>query len=81
MITFQDLICQKEFRSFSEQRLKIGLGNEKYEFPNKLPILYKYRALSDYSVKDILHNQITMSAIGSFNDLFDGAIHQYGTKE
>ena len=81
MIAFQDLICQKGFRSFVEQRLKIGLGNEKYEFLNELPILYKYRTLSDYSVKDILHNQITMSAIGSFNDLFDGAIHQYGTKE
>lgn len=81
MITFQDLICQKGFRQFAEQRLRIELGKEAYRFPDKLPTLYKYRAISDYSVKDILSNQLTMSAIGSFNDLFDGAIHEYGTRE
>lgn len=81
MITFQDLVCQESFRHFVEQRLKSGLGLETYAFPDKLPVLFKYRALSDYSIKDILNNQITLSAIGSFNDLFDGTIQQYGTKE
>lgn len=81
MITFLDLIQNNDFRTFVEKRLITGTKNPTYSFPKVFPVLYKFRPMSKYAVDDILAGQMTVTSIGEFNDLFDGAIHYYGTKE
>lgn len=79
MVTFLDLIKDIEFRKFSSNRLSVGTGNFDYFFPDILPPLYKYTRIEDYVIDNIINNQISATRIGEFNDLFDGAFHQYGT--
>lgn len=81
IITFFDLVQNEEFRTFVQNRLINGTKNPQYSFSDILPILYKYRPLTEYSVNDIIAGKITATNIGDFNDLFDGSIHQYGTEE
>lgn len=80
MITFFDLINKDDFRSFVSKRIAAN-SQEPYSFPSELPPLYKYRSLSAHAIDDIVNNKITLTSIGEFNDVFDGAIHQYGTME
>lgn len=81
MITFFDLVQDNNFRTYVESRLAEGTKNPEYSFPTVLPALYRYRPMSKYAVDDILAGHLTASSIGEFNDLFDGAMHNYGTKE
>ena len=81
IITFFDLVYDHEFRSFVEQRLRHGTENKTYHFEESFPPLYRYRPFSSYSIADILNYRINASNVAEFNDLFDGAFHQYGTKE
>ena len=81
MTSFFDVIQDINLRTFVRNRLAKGTENFGYSFPDTLPKLYKYRPLSDYAVNDIINNQMPATRIGEFNDLFDGAMHQYGTKE
>lgn len=76
-----DLIQQEDFRDFVSQRLAKATANLGYSFPSTFPKLYKYKQLSNYAVDDIINGQITLTSIGDFNDLFDGAMHRYGTEE
>lgn len=80
MITFFDLIQKEDFRDYVSKRIASG-SHEAYSFPKTLPLLYKYRSLSAYAVDDIVNNKLSLTAIGDFNDIYDGAIHQYGTME
>jgi len=80
MITFFDLIQKADFRSFVSKRIADNT-QKTYSFPSVLPPLYRYRSLSTYAIDDILNSKITLTSIGEFNDIFDGAIHQYGTME
>lgn len=80
MITFFDLIQKDDFRNFVEARIATHT-DEAYNFPSSLPKLYKYRSLSSHAIDDIINGKITLTAIGEFNDIFDGAMHQYGTAE
>lgn len=81
MITYFDLVSNEEFRDFVERRLATTQQNSPYLFSSYIPKLYKYRALSEYAVTDIINGQLTATNIGSFNDLFDGAMHRYGTDD
>lgn len=81
MISFLQLVQQEEFRDFVCNRLAKEDGNYPLSFPYHFPLLYRYRSLNDYAVKDILNNQFTLTSIGDFNDLYDGAMHRYGTQE
>ena len=63
------------------QRLRVGFSVPVFAFPKSFPRLYKYRGLSKYAVDDIVNHTATATSIGSYNDLFDGAIHKYGSKE
>ena len=81
MVTFFDLIQDNTFRTYVERRLATGTKNPEYSFPTVFPALYKYRPMSKYVVDDILAGRIMATSIGKFNDLFDGAMHNYGTKE
>lgn len=81
MVTFFDLLQDNVFRAYVENRLAIGTKNPKYSFPNVFPALYKYRPMSKHAVDDILAGRMMATSIGEFNDLFDGAMHNYGTKE
>ena len=80
MITYFDLIKRDDFRHFVFQRMGNSIGKP-YMVPGNFPKLYKYRPLSEYSIDDIINKKITLTAIGEFNDIFDGAIHQHGTDE
>lgn len=80
MTTFFDLLQQDEYRDFVSKRLLIA-SNTEYSFPSTLPKLYQYKPLSKYAIDDICSGQITATAIGEFNDLFDGAFHRYGTEK
>ena len=78
MITYFDLIEDDGFRSFVSKRIAEG-SQESYSFPPVLPLLYRYRSFSSFAVDDIVKNKITLSSIGEFNDIFDGAIHKCGS--
>ncbi len=80
MITFFDLIQNDDFRSFVSKLIADNIQHI-YSFPSVLPPLYRYRSLSTYAIDDILNSKITLTSIGEFNDIFDGAIHQYGNRE
>ena len=79
-MTYFDLIQKEEFRDFVSKRIDNSYL-EPFKFPKTLPKLYKYRPLSSYAVNDIINGRITLSSIGEFNDIFDGAMHQYGSKQ
>lgn len=80
VITFFDLLQQETFRNFVSNRLA-SASVVPYSFSPVLPKLYQYKPLSKYVVDDICSGYITATSIGEFNDLFDGAFHQYGTEE
>lgn len=80
VITYFDLVQRDNYRDFVSKRLAQGSGVP-YCFPNVLPKLYQYKPLTNYVVDDICSGQITASSIGEFNDLFDGAIHCYGSEK
>lgn len=81
MLTFLDVVQKESFRESVLQRLRAGISDPAFTFPERFPRLYKYRGLSEYAVNDIINHSVTATSIGSFNDLFDGAIHKYGSKE
>ena len=81
MLTFLDVVQKESFRESVLQRLRAGISDPAFAFPERFPRLYKYRGLSEYAVNDIVNHSVTATSIGSFNDLFDGAIHKYGSKE
>lgn len=80
LITFFDLLQQEEYRNFVSDRLSLA-SNTPYCFPEVSPKPYQYKPLTKYAVDDICSGQITATSIGEFNDLFDGAFHQYGSEE
>ena len=80
MITFFDLVQSDDFRNFVSNRIAKNV-EEGYTLRGKLPRLYKYRPLSPYAVDDIMNGKLSFSAIGEFNDIFDGAMHLYGSKQ
>lgn len=79
VITLLDLVQDAEFRLFVEQKIARETTNYNYHFQNKFPILYKYQSLSVHAVDNIVNEVLSTTRIGEFNDLFDGALHQYGT--
>ena len=81
MIYFHDLLQNDGFRSFVQKRIASHPGNEGYAFPSSFPPLFRYRPLSEYAIKDIVQDQFTLTSIGEFNDLFDGAFHMAYTQE
>ena len=80
IIFFQDLLIDSEFREYVFRRMTDWTGTP-YVIPETLPKLYRYKPLSEYAVDDIVNGKITATSIGEFNDIFDGAIHRYGTTE
>lgn len=75
-----NLIQKDDFRNFVSKRIADST-QKTYSFPSVFPPLYRYRSLSTYAIDDILNSKITLTSIGEFNDIFDGAIHQYGSTE
>ena len=70
----------KDFLSFVQNKISKETRSI-YRIPAVLPKLYRYRPLNKYTIDDIIKDKITITSIGEFNDVFDGAMHQYGTKE
>lgn len=81
MIYFHDLLQNDGFRSFVQKRIASHPGNEGYAFPSSFPPLYRYRSLSEHAINDIVQDQFTLTSIGEFNDLFDGAFHMAYTQD
>lgn len=75
LTNYYDIIRDSGFRSFVENRLAQSSGNIDYTFATEFPTLYRYRSISSYAVDDIVNEKITMTAIGEFNDIYDGVIH------
>ena len=78
---FIDIIIDEKFRAEVFEYMKTNLYIQSYEVQRNIPILYKYRTLSRYSVDDIIKSQFMASSISSFNDIFDGTIQAYGNIE
>ena len=76
MLTYFDLIQDKNFREFVTKRLSIRGKYFKHGMPICFPKLYRYRSFTNHAVDDIIAQAVTFTSIGSFNDLFDGAIHR-----
>ena len=76
-----DIIEEEQFRSETMAYLRESNGVESYSVPSPFPPLYKYRALSTYAVEDIMNHRFAATSIGSFNDVFDGAMHAYGDEK
>lgn len=74
-----DIIKEDEFLAECSEFLGTALHNE-YSVTDTLPLLYKYKRLSSYSVDDICSSRFTATAIGEFNDIFDGAIQRKGSQ-
>lgn len=81
MITFLDLVQQDEFRKFVSKKLAKETNKLQYSFPSSFPPLFKYCTFSKYAVDNVINGHATATSVGEFNDLFDGAIHQYGSQE
>lgn len=76
MLTYFDIIQDKLFREFVTKRLSICGKYFKHGMPIYFPKLYRYRSFTKYAVDDITTQAVTLTSIGYFNDLFDGAIHR-----
>ena len=81
LVTYDLIVNDKAFRTFVYHRIAKEIGKPQYCFPSTFPLLYRYRSLSEYAVSDIINDRITLSAIGGFNDLYDGTIPLHGTAE
>lgn len=76
-----DIVEEEQFRNETMAYLRKSHGVDSYSVSNPFPPLYKYRALSKYAVEDIINHRFAATSIGSFNDIFDGAMHAYGDEE
>ena len=81
MKTFLDIVKEPGYQNYVMEKLARISEDPKYHFPMKFPLLYRYTRIAPYSVDDIINNRITATSIGEFNDLFDGAVHRYGSEE
>lgn len=80
-VTFFELQKSKEFRLSVSKRIAAMNHDFGFSFPQCFPKLYKYRNLSNYAIEDLVNGKLTLTSIGTFNDLFDGAFHEFGTGE
>lgn len=80
-LTFFDVVQKDEFRESVIKRIRSNTQAKSFSFQTVFPKLYKYRPLSEYAVADIKGHHLTATSVGCFNDIFDGAIHRYGTEE
>lgn len=71
MRTFFDNINDKQFRDYVEKRIRSSSRNSNYSFPSAFPILYQYRGLNEFVIRNILNGQLSVSSVGSFNDIYD----------
>ena len=79
-MVFFDLQKDADFRIGVSKRIATMSNNFSFFLPDSFPVLYKYRNMSDFAINDILEGKITLTLIGAFNDLFDGAFHMYGSE-
>lgn len=78
MINFIELVQDPDFRNYAMSRLANNSKKKDYFFPEKYPKLFRYRSLTSYAIDDIINEQVSVTTIGEFNDLFDGSVHLYG---
>ena len=76
MMTLFKLTQDEVFRRSVEEKLRKESGKIEYCLPKKFPIVYRYRAFSDYAIDDIILGKISLTSIGEYNDPFEGAIHR-----
>lgn len=78
LLTYYDIVGKENFRKAVIDRLSENLAQEgrlPYEIPSTIPILYKYRSMSEYSVKDVVSSSLTFTSVEEFNDIFDSSVH------
>lgn len=80
-MTYFDIIQDATFRDYVKLRIAKDTNNAFYSFPTSIPKLYKYQPLSHYAIDNVIKGYLSASRIGEFNDLFDGAMHCYGSED
>ena len=75
MKTLFDLMGNEDFRGRVIGLLAQNTGGN-YVFPSMYPKLYRYSSLSSYSLDDIINGRITLTSVGEFNDVFEGAVQR-----
>lgn len=72
MISMLDVYKKKEFR----EKLECAMVNhsDAFSIPTQIPLLYKYSSFSEYAVKNLLIDGLSLSIIASFNDSYDSNI-------
>ena len=76
-----DIIKESNFRRYVVQKIVRETNIQNYTFPTSFPLLSRYTKLSKYAIDDIINGQVTITNIGEFNDIFDGAVHPFHSKE
>lgn len=74
-----DVLADEQFRKYVEKRIGNNIFDPSYCFPITFPILNRYTKFREYSVKDIISTKVTITNIGEFNDIFDGAMHEFNS--
>ncbi|MBQ6212436.1 MAG: hypothetical protein IJJ57_06035, partial [Ruminococcus sp.] len=74
-----DVLADEQFRKYVEKRIGNNIFDPSYCFPITFPILNRYTKFHEYSVKDIISTKVTITNIGEFNDIFDGAMHEFNS--
>lgn len=80
-MTDYDVLKDPKFRRYVIKKISKSTKDPNYTFPTHFPLLCRYTKLSHYSIEDIINEQVTATIIGEFNDIFDGAIHKYQSKD
>lgn len=72
MISIFDVLKKPDFRDRLERYL--CTQRKDYALVAKIPPLYKYCKLSDYTVKNLITKSLSFSLIATFNDCYDSRI-------
>ena len=78
--TYFDILVEKQFQDNVKRKLSQGSLSFRRQIRKPIPLLYKYRALSEYSLNDIRGKTISFSRIDNFNDVYDSSLHNSYSK-
>ena len=78
--TYFDILVEDQFQDNVKRKLLQGSLTFRRRIRKPIPLLYKYRALSEYSLNDIKGKTVSFSRIDIFNDVYDSSLHNSYSK-
>ena len=81
MMSFPDLLQDKDFLHRLSSEINLSSEGIEYKKPKIIPCLYRYSGISEHIVHDIKNNSLTVTAVSEFNDMFDSGINIYSNEE